>query len=76
MINQKLSYICRFDGERWRDVKGKERKLLTDILDELGIIVDDNCEYARIKDYEKGLYIIFRAHGGIIDINVWDLETR
>lgn len=74
MEKQNLSYQFRFKNGRWRDIINKESKLLSDVLDELNIEVDDNCEYARFRDYYNNRCIIYSAHGGIININVWKIE--
>ena len=46
----------------WRDVSGEYAGTLSDYLRELQIVVDDDCEFARIKQYDRHRSIWYRAY--------------
>lgn len=54
-------YQFRFIGDMWRDVAGNG-DVLADVLSEWGIEMDHRTQFARLKDYERGLQFLFRAY--------------
>lgn len=71
MIFRKVSGI-------WRRVDSPSQNppTLAEILEELNIIVDDNCEFARIKQYDKMRAIWYRASAGKITITIWKINIQ
>ena len=67
-------YQFRVIEGTWRDVIGDSREILANVLNELNIIIDDKCEFCRIKDYENERYIYYRVYGGKITIDIWKLD--
>lgn len=47
--------------------------VLADILAEYDIIVDDRCEFARIRDYERHIKFFYRATAGLVSLELWQL---
>lgn len=58
----------------WQDVAG-DSGTLADTLERYGLIIDDKCEFARFKDYEKMMSIWYRAHAQKITITLWKIVT-
>ena len=58
----------------WQDVAG-DSGTLADTLKRYGLIIDDKCEFARFKDYEKRLTIWYRAEVQKITITMWKIAT-
>lgn len=66
-------YRFRLVDGIWRDVTGTGR-VLADVLADYDLDIDYRVEYARIKDFERGLYYIFRVFGGHIDFQISTLQ--
>lgn len=60
MSNPLHYYQFRFVGGMWRDVAGNG-DVLADVLSEWEIEIDYRTQFARLKDYERGLEFLFRA---------------
>lgn len=58
--------------ETWTDVN--TGKVLADVLSEYDIVVDDRCEFARIKDYTRGISFWYRAHAYKITLTLWKIH--
>lgn len=67
-------YIFRFVQGQWVDNAGDSAILLADLLHELEIEIDEKCEFARFKDYIKNRKICYRAYGGTITVEIWDMQ--
>lgn len=66
-------YRFRLVDGLWRDVTGTGR-VLADVLKDYDLDIDYRVEFARIKDYERGLCFIFREYGGRIDFQISTLK--
>lgn len=67
--------IFRNVGGIWLNIAG-DSAILADVLDTLGIIIDDRCEFARFKDTDKNISIWYRRTGGKITITLWQLRMK
>lgn len=72
MQSKPKKYIFRPVGEVWQNVTG-DSGTLADFLTELGILIDDKTEFARIRNYEANKYIIYRACAMKVIIEIWDM---
>ena len=67
-------YQFRFVGGMWRDVAGNG-DVLADVLSEWEIEIDYRTQFARLKDYERGLQFLFRAYTcAKIELTITKLE--
>ena len=57
----------------WQSADGV---VLADFLREYDIIVDDRCEFFRLRDYERKISIWYRASAGRVQITIWDNSDR
>lgn len=66
-------YIFRCVDGIWRDVAGNG-DILADVLRRYDLLVDDKAVFIRFKDYERGVYIWYRAYNEAkITLTVWRL---
>ena len=57
----------------WRD--GNTGIILADLLLMYDLLIDDKCEFARMKDYERNISIWYRRpSNGLITIEIWQLH--
>lgn len=56
----------------WQDAS--TQRVLADVLEEYDILVDDRCEFARIKDYARNVSIWYRASAGKVTLTIWKLN--
>lgn len=69
-------YQFRFVGGMWRDVAG-DGGVLADILSEWEIEIDHRTQFARLKDYERGLQFLFRAYScAMIELTISKLACE
>lgn len=47
---------------------------LAETLQELNIIIDDKCQFARLYDYDNNICIYYRAHAKKITITIWKIN--
>lgn len=73
MIKPIKEMVFQNVGGIWRNVAG-DSAILADVLNALGLIIDDKCEFARFKDFENNLSIWYRANGGRITITLWKIQ--
>lgn len=60
----------------WVNVLG-ESKTCAQVLDELNIIIDDKCNFARFYDYENNIMILYKAlTPRKIEIYIWKIQTH
>lgn len=52
----------------WVDAEGH---VLADVLASYEIVVDDRCEFARLKDYERMIEFFYRANARKITLTCW-----
>lgn len=64
----------RLVDNRWMNVSGDSATTLADYLRSLDIIVDDKCEFARFKDYDKNWSIWYRAQAMKVTITIWQIN--
>lgn len=69
-MNPLQKIIFRDINGIWKDAEGR---VLADVLASYEIVVDDRCEFARLKDYERMVSIWYRATAGLISITIWRL---
>ena len=50
-----------------------EGNVLADFLAAYGYIIDDRCEFARFRDYERMFYVFYRAEARKVKITIWRL---
>lgn len=78
-MNNKQMIFREVDG-LWVavDSAGQTPPTLADILSELNIVKDDNCQFCRIvRYYDKVKETIeYRAYGGTIRINIIQSENK
>lgn len=67
-----VEYTFRPMPDIWTDASTGE--VLADVLTGYDIIIDDRCEFARFKDYDRHMYIWYRAGAGKITITIWPLD--
>lgn len=60
-------------GGTWRDIATEDQPTLADVLAQYDLIVDDKCEFARFRDYERGHSVWYRASAGKITLTFWKL---
>ena len=67
--------VFRQVDDLWREISGNLPKynniVLADYLNQVGVIVPDDCTFCRIERYEddgRKFYWELRAHGGLIYI--------
>ena len=66
-------YVFRNVDGIWRDVAGNG-DILADVLIRYDLVVDDKAEFIRFKDYERGIYMWYRAYNEAkITLTVWRL---
>ena len=66
-------YVFRNVDGIWRDVAGNG-DILADVLLRYDLLVDDKAEFIRFKDYERGIYMWYRAYNEAkITLTVWRL---
>lgn len=68
-------YDFRQIGGLWRDIKSSEQRILSDVLEEYRIIVDDRAEFVRLRDYDRNVMIWYRVNGGKITITIWGVNV-
>lgn len=56
----------------WQDAS--TQRVLADVLAEYDIVIDDRCEFARIKDYARNVSIWYRASAGKVTLTIWKLN--
>lgn len=56
----------------WQDAS--TQRVLADVLAEYDIVVDDRCEFARIKDYARKISIWYRASAGKVTLTFWEID--
>lgn len=74
MVKPLKEYDFRQIGGLWRDIKSNEQRILSDVLDEYQIVVDDRAEFVRLRDCERGVVIIYRVVWGKITITIWKIH--
>lgn len=74
MVQPLKTYVFRPVDNAWVDVKG-DGELLADVLDYYDLVIDDKCEFARFRDFERNIEIWYRMRAALcISIDVWALE--
>ncbi len=71
MVKPVKEMIFHEMGGIWRSADGV---VLADFLAEYSIVVDDRCEFARLRDYERSVSIWYRASAGKVKITFWAFE--
>lgn len=56
-----IEYQFRLIEGVWRDVLGKDERVLADVLAEYEIQMDDRTQFARLYDYRRELGFYYRA---------------
>lgn len=58
----------------WKEVSaGDSARMLSDVLEDMNLQIDEKTEFARIIDYEQGLRIWYRAKALKITIEIWEM---
>ena len=57
----------------WKDADGN---MLADVLAEYEMVIDDRCEFLRLRDYDRQISIWYRASAMKVKITIWDDSER
>lgn len=66
-------YVFRCIDGMWRDCR-QDAGVLADVLATWELDFDPRVEFARVKDYERGICFYYRANGGKITLTLWKID--
>lgn len=64
------TYVFRMIDGMWRDVT-HDGGILADVLSRWELDFDYRVEFARVKDYERGILFMYRASAGKVSLELW-----